>query len=221
MASLALLFAFLFPDFAQLLAVATVAGGLPVGFIWVYALYHPTIWKRSNDGRDWRELLTRHIGRDLIRHIHQVRRLSALQRRNLARLQNAETRFIFVDRLSAQLREEYPFLAFFHVRHHTLRNLAYVLKLDAFVYFVFGALMTARQALCCNALSYQLFSSLLLLVAAIFLWLIGDQCLSQAHDSYLTARRTYGLRFAELRTEIAERASVMLRAPFFAEIIEY
>lgn len=200
---------------AALIAVS----GIPVGYVWVYVIYHPRIWKRSNAASDWAKFL-KQVGTSLVKEI-DTKKLTSTGKQNLkfldesAAVDRESPLFSVTDRLSSQLREIYPFLAFFHVRHHTLRNIGYML---AFAPAVALAEIIVLHLLGLVAIDFPRY--VVLLVAVVGSFLLSKLCLKAADDSYFTTKKTYGLGFAQNTVDLKGRLEKILNAPYFQESLK-
>jgi len=93
-------------------SAALVVLGLPVGYMWSYAVYYPYVWKKCASQKKWAALV-QSTGR-------------ILADRNLD-----EKEVAVVHRVYAHLRWTKPLfaesMAFYHVRHHILRSCSVIL----------------------------------------------------------------------------------------------
>jgi len=98
------------------LALLVALASLPAGFLWVYVVYHQGFWKimRANT---WRRFTL-----DIIDGM-QLNGDDGVRLRNMME----KDRFNLVDRYLSSIRNRYPLITFYHVRHHTLRNLGLIM----------------------------------------------------------------------------------------------
>jgi hypothetical protein len=99
--------------------------GLPVGFLWVYLVYQKLLWHSGSDR--WKKFCL-----DIVDGLLQSPAATKIPDEQLTELKKNEyedLRFHIIDGFFASLQDKYPVTTLYHVRHHTVRDLGWIVFL--------------------------------------------------------------------------------------------
>jgi hypothetical protein len=170
---------------AGFLAIA----GLPIGFLWVYLVYQKLLWHRGSE--QWRDFCLG-IVNGLLESPGAASRIQDSQLAELKKNESEDLRFHITDGFFANLQNKYPFMAFYHVKHHTIRDLGWIVFLVPMARIIID-----RLAYRLTALPVWLFLGLAALTFA-FALVIADKELRTAERqfAYLASQESENLLIA-------------------------
>jgi hypothetical protein len=109
--------------------------GLPVGFLWVYLVYQNLLW--YNGPEHWNEFCQK-IANGLLDSEEAKHAIPQDQFWKLKSSENKCLRIHIVEGFFASLQDKYPAATFYHVKHHTIRDLGWILFLVPMARLVLG-----------------------------------------------------------------------------------
>jgi hypothetical protein len=164
--------------------------GLSIGFIWVNVIYHPVFWQHApviwNDNRDWNDFCLRIVNGVASRQIAQLPK---------------DTKIALIERFFASLRDTYPRVAFYHTKHHTVRDFGWVV------------LVVPLSRLLADIIFKHPTGSLILYftASAVVIWFI---CICAAHNQFQTTRHHMSFISAQLQSKLAREVGHAATNPF-------
>jgi hypothetical protein len=169
------------------LAGFVVLAGLPIGFLWVNVVYHPVLWTISFwDYLAWDDFCNKIM--------------SGLRRPQITRLEKPIKRAL-IERFFADLRDTHPRVAFYHAKHHTIRDLGWIIVIVPLLRL--GADRVFNYVSGCVIYGVA--------VAGFLIWIF---CLVCAHNSFTSTKQHLAFLTAQHERELIKSVTNALKKPY-------